>query len=646
MFIHIWHLKDKLVLYTLCLIWAISVSIFWAWWFQPRHIGSLWSYSLTTLVIAWAVMLPAYCFFFVTKMRRISRKGQLHPNTRIGVVVTKAPSEPLFVVQETLEGVLAMTGAHDTWVADEDPTEEAIAWYTSKGIKLSCRRDDPNYHNLTWPRRRKCKEGNLAYFYDKYGYEMYDIVIQMDADHVPARDYLQQITRPFADSRVGYVGAPSICTSNEDQSWSARARSHAEAVFHGPIQSGSNAGWVPICIGSHYAIRTKALKSIGGIGPDLAEDYSTTLLMNAHGWQGVWSYDAVAYGAGPNTFSDLVVQDYQWSRSLVTLFTTFFPKFWSRLSPKQKLQFVITQLWYPMGAIVWFISIALPIVSLLTGIAPAKVDFREFVVFSTVPFLVGIFFFLYIRSGGYLRPHNVKLFSWENALFELARWPWVFIATTDAIISAITRKQHTFRVTPKGGISNYTVPTNTLVPYIAVILANLFAMNFRQDDGHLQGYFIFAAISAFAYLVLVSSAVILHINELAASVPNFQSYKHYPQLGAVLALSIWACFIVLPPVSSPFVSAYDPDREFISPVPDTKFAMPAIEEKPVSTSTSVAELEPITSTTHTVQEGESLWRIARRYYGKGSYWSLITTSDGSRVIHPGDEVHIPTPGDK
>ncbi|MGO8264105.1 glycosyltransferase, partial [Rhizobium ruizarguesonis] len=89
--------------------------------------------------------------------------------------------------------------------------------------------------------------------------------------------------------------------------------------MHGSLQAGYNGGLVPLCIGSHYAVRTVALKQIGGIGPELAEDHSTTLMMNAGGWRGVHELDAIAHGDGTRTFSDLVTQEFQWSRSLVML---------------------------------------------------------------------------------------------------------------------------------------------------------------------------------------------------------------------------------------------------------------------------------------------------------------------------------------
>ncbi|MGO7259216.1 N-acetylglucosaminyltransferase, partial [Rhizobium brockwellii] len=64
---------------------------------------------------------------------------------------------------------------------------------------------------------------------------------------------------------------------------------------------------------------TAALRQIGGLGPELAEDHSTTLVMNAGGWRGVHAVDAISHGDGPANFTDLVVQEFQRTRSLDTI---------------------------------------------------------------------------------------------------------------------------------------------------------------------------------------------------------------------------------------------------------------------------------------------------------------------------------------
>src|SRR5260370_1289690 len=142
-------------------------------------------------------------------------------------------------------------------LADEDPSPGTLAWCEEHGVHVSTRKGRVDYHRLTWPRRTRCKEGNLAFFYDNYGYERYDIVSQLDADHAPRPGYLREMLRPFADPRVGYVSAPSICDKNAAKSWAARGRLYAEAHLHGQMQTCSAASETPLCIGSPSALPPK-----------------------------------------------------------------------------------------------------------------------------------------------------------------------------------------------------------------------------------------------------------------------------------------------------------------------------------------------------------------------------------------------------
>ncbi len=131
----------------------------------------------------------------------------------------------------------AQTPPHDTWLADEDPTAEALEWCAHHGVSVSCRKGVAGYHNDTWPRRQKCKEGNLAYFYETYGYDNYDFVSQLDADQIPAPGYLKAMLAGFHDPTVSYVSAPSICGANASNSWVARGRLSLESHIHGILQA-------------------------------------------------------------------------------------------------------------------------------------------------------------------------------------------------------------------------------------------------------------------------------------------------------------------------------------------------------------------------------------------------------------------------
>lgn len=84
----------------------------------------------------------------------------------------------------------------------------------------------------------------------------------------------QRAKRPRHDSFVPQFGTwdrvwvAGVCDANAGVSWSVRARLHREAVFHGPVQLGHSAGLAPMRIGSHYVVRTGAVRDIGGVGPN------------------------------------------------------------------------------------------------------------------------------------------------------------------------------------------------------------------------------------------------------------------------------------------------------------------------------------------------------------------------------------------
>jgi len=313
---------------------------------------------VNSLVMLWSTALPGYYFFFVARMHEPDPTLPL-PEGRVAIIVTKAPSEPWSVIEKTLLAmkIQRFPRPFDVWLADENPSEETFNWCVEHKVWVSCRKDMPGYQNMAWPRRQKSKEGNLSYFYDTCGYQQYDFVAQLDADHVPEPDYLYQMIAPFYDSEVGYVAAPSICDANAASSWPARARLYAEAGLHGAMQAGHSFGFAPLCIGSHYAVRTSALKEIGGLGPELAEDHSTTLLFNVHGWRGVFAFRAFAHGDGAECLADSVTQEFQWSRSLTKLLLTLTPRYWKFLPWRLKVQFFFAQLWYPLSSnnmvIVW-----------------------------------------------------------------------------------------------------------------------------------------------------------------------------------------------------------------------------------------------------------------------------------------------------
>lgn len=494
-------------------LWLAALIYFWGWWLQPEHHVSVFGTIITTVALAWLTLLPAYFLLIFTYAVKPAGALRIAHDSRIAMVVTKAPSEPFSVVSETLLAMLGQTHPHDTWLADEDPSPETIAWCREHGVFISTRKGRADYHRQTWPRRTRCKEGNLAFFYDHYGYENYDFVAQLDADHVPEPDYLWQMLRPFADPAVGYVSAPSICDRNAAESWSARGRLIAEANFHGCLQAGYSGGFAPMCIGSHYAVRTQALKEIGGLGPELAEDHSTTLMMNAYGWRGVHAIDAIAHGDGPRTFGDLITQEFQWARSIVMILLQYSPDLIPRLSPRLRFSFLFSQFWYPLSSLLTATLFAMPVIALVRGKPFVAVTYPEFLThFLPLSLLLLVFAYRW-RATGTFRPVNSPILSWEAVLFLLARWPWALAGTLAALRDWMTGSFVDFRVTPKGSSEVDPLPLRILAPYAMIALGSVFAVLLVPDAGESRGFYLFAIFNSVIYAVLMIVVLVRHMME-------------------------------------------------------------------------------------------------------------------------------------
>ncbi|MGI9146985.1 MAG: glycosyltransferase [Chloroflexota bacterium] len=531
-FVPVMSSRQRLAFRCAVAVWLLALVSFWSWWLQAEHVVTWIGMLLNSALLLWTTCLPAWCFFFVDRMKQPNTAVAL-PDGRVAMIVTKAPSEPWPMVRRTLEAMLAQSfpeprdfflvfrrrstdtlRTFDVWLADEDPNEETVRWCAAHGVQLSSRKGVAEYNNPAWPGRERCKEGNLRYFYEaRDGYANYDFVVQLDADHVPTPNYLIEMLRPFTDARVGYVAAPSICDANAGESWSARARLYAEASLHGSLQAGYSNGYAPLCIGSHYAVRTTALMQIGGLGPELAEDHTTSLMMNAAGWRGAFALDAIAHGDGPSSLADCITQEFQWSRSLAKVLLACTPGHWRDLNLRGKVEFGFAQLWYPLFAAHLLVAFLVPPVALLIGTPWVDVDLAEFLIHSTVLTLCTIAPVYWIHRQGWFRPAESKLMSWEAVLFQLVRWPWVLLGVCQAFIGWLLHKEFTFKVTPKGMDGAQSLPLSVVVPYCVMALVQAAAAIAAGNPGDARGYYYFVLLNGLLYTLVSVAVTALHLRE-------------------------------------------------------------------------------------------------------------------------------------
>ncbi|MDY7541190.1 MULTISPECIES: glycosyltransferase family 2 protein [unclassified Cryobacterium] len=543
-FVNVLDTRQRVVIGILTAGWLITFAFFWAWWLRPEHLVGWVGMVVNSMLLFYLAYLPLYFTATMNRLREVDPTLEV-PDLSVAFVVTKAPSEPWSTAQRTLTAMLDQEYPHpfDVWLCDEDPSAETTGWCAANGVSLLSRRGIADYHEADWPRRTKCKEGNLAYFYDTVGYRTYDVVSQLDCDHIPTRSYLTEIVRPFRDPAIGYVAAPSVCDSNSATSWSARGRLYKEASFHGPFQSGHSDGLAPVSIGSHYAVRTEALRDIGGIGPELAEDFSTSFLLTSAGWHGAFAHRAEAHGDGPLTVTAMVTQEFQWSRSLMMLLTTTAPKHLPRLSWMLRVRFLFALSFYPLLVITTVVGLALPPIAVITGSPWVNVSYFEFLLRWM---LVGAWMLALtytIRRWDLLRPHRAPIVSWENWLYTFARWPFITAGVLAGLAQSLrTGSVVTFRVTPKVRNGMEPLSLRIVMPFAALsILLGCAALIGEGEQGDRQGYVFLCLLGAFCYSIVAITLPLLHALESARSAGTRFAVAVHRTARTPLAVGVTAC---------------------------------------------------------------------------------------------------------
>ena len=505
--------RDRVLVAGLTAGWFASVGWFWLWWLQPGHWTSWVGLLSCGVVPLYLTIEPVGYLLAANRLRQVDRKLPV-PDLRVAFLVTRAPSEPWEVARTTLSAMLAQDYPHpyDVWLCDEQPAEETARWCAEHGVRISTRSGVPAYNRDDWPRREKCKEGNLAYFYDHHGYENYDVVAQLDCDHVPVPEFLAEVVRPFGDPAVGYVADPSVCDRNAEDTWSGRGRLHREAYFHGPVQLGHGSGLAPIIVGSHCAYRTAALGEIGGIGPELLEDFSTSFLLHSAGWQGAFAVAAEAHGNGPLTFQAMLVQEFQWTRSLTTLMYRLVPPHLRRLGWRLRLRYLYALLFHTAMISTIGVGIVVSVAGAVTGAGWGTVNpITVLVCWMAISVWLGALTAV-LRRRGLLRPAKAPLLSWENLLYRLTRWPFIAWGVLAATVQLFRPRPVTIKVTPKAADGLERLPVRLVVPYVATSVVLGAGAAFATDA---SGYALLCLLGAVVFLVVPFAVCLLHAKESA-----------------------------------------------------------------------------------------------------------------------------------
>jgi cellulose synthase/poly-beta-1,6-N-acetylglucosamine synthase-like glycosyltransferase len=225
---------------------------------------------------------------------------------------------------------------HDTWVLDEGDDPRVKTLCARIGARHFSRKSLPHYHTADGRFRSHSKHGNYNAWLAEHGLEQYDLVVNVDPDHIPAPTFLHEVLGYFDDPWIGYIQAAQAYY-NQEASFIARGAAEETYAYYAATQMASYALGFPIVTGCHTAHRTVALRQLGGFAPHDADDLLITFLYRAAGWQGVYVAKILARGLTPVDWVGYLTQQRRWARSVLDIKCRLYPHLAGRLPRRERV---------------------------------------------------------------------------------------------------------------------------------------------------------------------------------------------------------------------------------------------------------------------------------------------------------------------
>ena len=472
------HRRNQLIASTALLAGATYLA--WRWLFT-LSIDTLWLGLPLIVAETWALI--ALTSFVFEAWRRTARSVRPYrPGSRTAVLIPTY-NEPIEVLRPTVLGALSVRAdpSPEVWVLDDGGRD----WVAAMCEELQVR-----YLTRPLPRMH-AKAGNLNHALDEIEAELLLIV---DADHVPLPHALEQTIGYFEDPKVAFVQSPQVFFNRGFQhpQSSDDPLLNEQSLFYDVICPGKDRNNAAFWCGSSAVLRREALLSIGGVATDtVVEDAHTAMLLHAKGWLSAYHPEVLAVGLAPHDVNAFLVQRGRWARGCYQLLRKCNPLQLPGLSARQRIHYLASLLHYLEGP-QRLISLLVPPLALFTGTMPL-----------VAPVALYLTLFLPQLILVPLASHAMARGRYRYA--EGERWGIVRAITYSRAAKALfSNKPIEFAVTPKGSKGANARPTILKAPILyATIALGSVVYQAAAQLLHLPGelpHFAFAVTAAWALI--------------------------------------------------------------------------------------------------------------------------------------------------
>lgn len=409
---------------------GLAVMVLFLWYFFGYvQAGDPWLYGLLTFALVFKLYRTLFEWYHYFDLRVKATPAPARSYT-VDVLTTFCAGEPYDMITRTLLAAKAIRYPHETYLCDE--ADDSF-------LKDFCREN--GIHHVTRKEKRNAKAGNINHALNSVCQG--ELVVILDPDHIPCPEFLDRVVGHFDDPKVGYVQVIQAYY-NRGESLVALGAAQQTYHFYGPTKiAQSNYGTVQ-AIGANCTFRRRALDSIGGHAPGLAEDMHTAMRLHARRWTSVYVPEVLTQGLVPNTLSAFYKQQLKWSRGCFEMLFEVYPVLFRKFSFRQKIHYFFSPLYYLFG-VVNAIDIVVPVVSLVTTRVPWLTNVETFAAYYTPLLVVGIVIRLYAQR--WLADPGERGLHIAGGLLRLGTW-WIYVI---GFFYSIFRVKVPYIPTPKEG---------------------------------------------------------------------------------------------------------------------------------------------------------------------------------------------------
>lgn len=425
---------------------------------------------LLYLAEMYSVMMLFLSLFVVSSPLGSRKAPPLDPDNLPTVdVFVPSYNESAHLLATTLSAAKGMAYPPDkltVWLLDDGGTDQkctspnpALAREAKERraeLQTLCAALGVNY--LTRARNEHAKAGNLN---NGLEHSTGDLVAVFDADHAPARSFLEETVGYFStEKNLFLVQTPHFFINPdplERNLGTFQTMPSENEMFYGVIQRGLDKWNAAFFCGSAALLKREALQETNGFsGISITEDCETALELHSRGWRSIYVDKPLIAGLQPESFASFIGQRSRWAQGMMQILRYRFPPLKRGLRLSQRLCYMSSTLFwlFPFTRFCFLLS---PLCYLFFSLEIFMASGGEFLAYTSTYMMVN--------------------FMMQNYLYGRYRWPWISdlyeyiqaIYLLPALLSVMANpSKPTFKVTAKSEDMNQSRVSELGAPYFIV----------------------------------------------------------------------------------------------------------------------------------------------------------------------------------